>query len=111
MIITEKDFLRTLAFSFPAIGERINEEVIADMVNTATSITGIRSQYSYRKTKVIKEFAVIATKDVPAAIFVVTFMKIIRAGTIKNPPPIPSKPVKMPTIVAVIMTAGHLGFV
>jgi len=41
MIITEKDFLRKFAFSFPAIGERISDAVIAEMVNTATSITGI----------------------------------------------------------------------
>jgi hypothetical protein len=41
MITTENDFLRTFAFSFPAIGERISEAAIAEMVNTATSITGI----------------------------------------------------------------------
>ena len=45
----------------------------------------------------ISEFTEIINKEVPTACFIETPTSITKAGTIRNPPPAPIKPVMIPT--------------
>lgn len=53
------------------------------------------------------EFMVIATSEVPTANLSLIPRTRTSAGTIKNPPPIPSRPVRTPTAEAVRTTKGQ----
>lgn len=94
-----------------AIGDIKIEANIADSVNSTISSNGICDQNSNRSRNAKIEFTVIATSEVPAATLAGTLRNSTSAGTIKKPPPIPSRPVKTPTPEAATITATQLGLV
>lgn len=56
------------------------------------------------------EFKVIIASEVAIAFSMGIFSKIVRAGTIKNPPPAPTKPVTPPTKIPLVKIFFGLGF-